>query len=55
MTEKALGERAVETLNDGSVSVNFSEPMKNIRFVVFHFHFLVTVPMSSRPGSISIS
>ena len=30
MTKQALGERAVEKLNDDLVSVNFSAPTKNI-------------------------
>ena len=37
MTKQVLGQCAVEMFNNGLVSVNFSAPMVNSCFVVFHF------------------
>ena len=37
MAKQTLGERAVETLYNSLVSVNFSTPATNVYFVVFHF------------------
>ena len=37
MAKQTFGERAVETLHNSLVSVNFSTPATNVYFVVFHF------------------
>ena len=37
MAKQALGKRAVETLDNGLVSVNFSASAADVCFVVFHF------------------
>ena len=37
MAEQALGKGAVQTLNDGLVSMNFIASAANIGFVIFHF------------------
>ena len=37
MAKQTLGERAVETLRNSLVSVNFSTPATNVYFVVVHF------------------
>ena len=37
MTEQALGKRAVETLDNGLVSVNLSAAAADVRLVIFHF------------------
>ena len=37
MTKQALGQRAVETFNNGLISVNFSAAAANVCLVAFHF------------------
>ena len=49
MTDRALGERAVETSNDSLVSVTFGAPMANGCFVISIS--LVTLPINLHPES----
>ena len=48
MAKQALGKRAIETLDNGLISVNFSTAAANLCFVVFHFFGHVPHELSAR-------